>query len=340
MMKQNLTLLSLVCLFLNFFLVSSIYVSPAAPYKQGSLTVKTFNIAASKANGLPHSLHVITPTSAANYAVGVFLGGLEGNIPAIAYGEVLAWAASHGVVIIGIEGFPSNPSSTDKLAQNVVVVLNWLTRNLNAELQKRFAGVGAAVQTNLALIGHSAGCKIMVKVLEENCGIAKGLALLNPVDGDDPWGIIKSFVITPGQMLNFTTPTLILGTGLGPIPGIHVGKIFPACAPAGLNFPRFYNASNCGKWSLNATLYGHADLLDPFWYEALKLTHFCATNTQDLANYRQFVGGALAAFSIGVLQGSCDSLQFIEKPELIPAQVDVQVDLSCGNCPKPVCTHQ
>lgn len=41
-----------------------------------------------------------------------------------------------------------------------------------------------------------------------------GIVLLDPVDGADPWQMFNASVITPGRMLNYTVPTLILGAGV------------------------------------------------------------------------------------------------------------------------------
>ena len=59
--------------------------------------------------------------------------------------------------------------------------------------------------------------------------------MLSPVDGADPMGIKKDFVITPGKMLPFATPVLIESTELDP-----VGRLMePACAPANMSNNRY-----------------------------------------------------------------------------------------------------
>lgn len=47
---------------------------------------------------------------------------------------------------------------------------------------------------------------------------------MSPVDGADPYGILPLYVITPGEKVNFTIPTLQLVTGFDPIPGIYKVK--------------------------------------------------------------------------------------------------------------------
>lgn len=69
-------------------------------------------------------------------------------------------------------------------------------------------------------MGHSAGSHILCSYLREvGCGPFKGLALLSPVDGVDPFGIIDSFCLKEEDVVNFVTPTLIMPAGLDDVPG-------------------------------------------------------------------------------------------------------------------------
>ena len=88
--------------------------------------------------------------------------------------------------------------------------------------------------------------------------------MLSPVDGVDPYGIVQDYCITPGEKLNFETPTLIMTSGLDGIPGIsNTGGLVPPCAPDELANMRFWDALNGKAWFNNATLFGHVDFLDP-----------------------------------------------------------------------------
>merc|ERR1712100_227025 len=85
--------------------------------------------------------------------------------------------------------------------------------------------------------------------------------MIDPVDGVDPFGIVKSEdLITPGKKVNFSVPALLLDNGLDP-KGV---KAFPtvACMPIKLGSPRWYNAWRGPIWRINATAYGHVDCLD------------------------------------------------------------------------------
>lgn len=72
---------------------------------------------------------------------------------------------------------------------------------------------------NEYFIGHSSGSHVVVNYLIEKCGNFKGLVLMSPVDGVDPFGITNEFCITPGELVNFDIPTLILPTGLDAVSG-------------------------------------------------------------------------------------------------------------------------
>lgn len=55
---------------------------------------------------------------------------------------------------------------------------------------------------------------------QTNCLHYQGLILLDAVDGNNPIPEnITMYVITPGQKVNFTIPTLQIVTGLDPVVG-------------------------------------------------------------------------------------------------------------------------
>lgn len=59
-----------------------------------------------------------------------------------------------------------------------------------------------------------------------SCRNYRGLVLIDPVDGDAPIPEnVNMSVITPGQKVNFTLPTLQLVTGLDPVPGELKGSL-------------------------------------------------------------------------------------------------------------------
>lgn len=89
------------------------------------------------------------------------------------------------------------------------------------------------------------------------------------------------FVITPGELVNFTVPALEIVAGYDTVPSskyklndISSITIITqltwitdvtgyACAPEDLTGKRFYDAMRGPTWYVNATAYGHGDFLDP-----------------------------------------------------------------------------
>ena len=57
--------------------------------------------------------------------------------------------------------------------------------------------------------------------------------------------------------------------GLDGVPGNLAGDLTPACVPEGLGNMRFYDAMPSKTWMINATKYGHGDVLDEFYYWGL-----------------------------------------------------------------------
>lgn len=111
----------------------------------------------------------------------------------------------------------------------------------------------------LTFIGHSSGGHIMSLYLQKTCGIVKKLVLLDPVDGVDPFGLDKDYVIHPPHKVKFQIPTLFGISQLGDAPAF---PHFPPCAPDSLSNMRFYDAFTGPRWNINFAGYGHADFLD------------------------------------------------------------------------------
>merc|ERR1712194_787268 len=106
----------------------------------------------------------------------------------------------------------------------------------------------------VAVMGQSAGNHVVGEGLQANgCSLAKAQVMLDPVDGYDPFGIIKAQnLITPGQKLTYTTPTLLLDNELDPK---AKNFLFPACAPANLGAPLWFDAVAGPVFNVNASQY-------------------------------------------------------------------------------------
>jgi hypothetical protein len=103
--------------------------------------------------------------------------------------------------------------------------LNWTFTNLNDLFDSD--GTPAIIKGNVfpdssthgfTLMPHSSAAHPVVLYLNKTCGLIKKLVLLNPVDGFDPFGIVKIYVTQPPKQLPFTIPTLINAAGLDGVP--------------------------------------------------------------------------------------------------------------------------
>ena len=57
--------------------------------------------------------------------------------------------------------------------------------------------------------------------------------------------------------------------GLDSVPGGLAGDLTPPCVPEELGNMRFYDAMPAKTWLVNATAYGHGDVINEFYYEGL-----------------------------------------------------------------------
>ena len=94
-------------------------------------------------------------------------------------------------------------------------------------LNNKAPGVVADLDNRLILIGHSGAGQIITEFLNSTCSNVKMQILLDPVDGADFIGTKKSYVITPGKMLPYATPILVIASELD---GMKK-DLLPACAP-------------------------------------------------------------------------------------------------------------
>nr|XP_027224025.1 uncharacterized protein LOC113816179 [Penaeus vannamei] len=224
--------------------------------------------------------------------------------------------------------------------------MDWAEGHLESKLHHK--GVNEDVHLdldNLAVGGHSAGAHVLVEYLKAGCGKFKAQVLMSPVDGVDAVGLIPIFCITPGQTLNYAIPTLHLAaawimwefssfqliwdddkriqsslaahTALTPARRPPTQPHLPlpgftdySCAPDFLSNKRFYDAQTRSLLAgpINATAFGHGDLLDPYFQGSLEMLEFCAYNhdatEEDFEAYRRFVAGQIVSFFKALYGGS------------------------------------
>merc|ERR1711988_1314514 len=96
-------------------------------------------------------------------------------------------------------------------------VLTWAQQGgLKAEMVNRtLAAIPDLDRTTV--MAQSAGNHIVGQALADSCMYAKAFVMIDPVDGFDPFGLVHTEdLIHPRKKLNFSTPALILDTGLDP----------------------------------------------------------------------------------------------------------------------------
>lgn len=257
------------------------------------------------------NLDVYAPNAPGNFPVFYFVSGFGGIMPIIAYSQFMTHVASHGFVAVGVWKL-DNPINSFNVTWFDATV-DFVENQLETSLHLKGFNIRMKVDYLNSFIGaHSAGAHVPVAQFEAHCLNFKGQLLYDPVDGADPLGINQVFVITPGEKVNFTVPTMQIVCGLDPIASNVTGG---PCAPEVLSGKRFFDAMNGPIWWLNATAYGHADFLDPFYENIVEVTQFCTTNPDTPKDpYIRFVAGESVAFMFGILDpvANCDYFKFLE----------------------------
>ncbi|KAI9141177.1 hypothetical protein BKA69DRAFT_1075256 [Paraphysoderma sedebokerense] len=105
------------------------------------------------------------------------------------------------------------------------------------------------------------------------------------------------------------------------------GVTFPPCCPVGRDGPHFYDAfSQSNRFYMNATLYGHSDILNNPIAWAGQASRFCASvkdrNQNPFDTYRRTMAGAVVSF-LNVLSGQCEYLKYLNDPNNVPTPATV-----------------
>lgn len=111
------------------------------------------------------------------------------------------------------------------------MAIDWLNSNLLNVFKFKVPGVIPDIMNNFVLMAHSTAAYSVLEHLNSTCDNIKLVVLLNPVDGIDPYGFGKNKFITPGKLLPFATPLLLITNELDSALPMH-GK---ACAPADIS---------------------------------------------------------------------------------------------------------
>jgi hypothetical protein len=279
-------------------------------------------LAAAGADDLGFKMHYSAPKDAGTYPVVLFVSGFSGDAPAFAYSQFTDQLVDYGYIVVGMDHlkFPDYPEQ----GQAFHDIMEWSAAGHLQEALKD-AGISAVVDLErVAVMGQSAGNHVVGQGLTDGCSLAKAAVMIDPVDGFDPFGVIqKQNLITPGDKLKFTIPSLLLDNELDP-----KGKnlLFPACAPAKLGAPRWFDAVAGPVWNVNASSYGHVDCLNDLFIAAGGFV--CPTDRKtDKKAYRKHLADTVAIFLDGVLNGNTDKFSLLEDATKSNIAVTVRSDL-------------
>merc|ERR1712241_400700 len=187
------------------------------PYEVGPYGVKTTEI--SKWD-VSHTLHVWSPDTEGYFPLVYGLTGFAGLVPPSTESIVFSHIASYGFTVVAPHKYLTLATSQYD-AEWLVKVVEWVQKNLVQNLIEK--GFNATFQIdfeNTFMFAHSSGNHIITNYMKLGCHNVKGISMLSPVDGVDPYGFVQEYCITPGEKLNFEVPTLIMTSGLDGIPGI------------------------------------------------------------------------------------------------------------------------
>lgn len=276
--------------------------------------------------GLDHDLEIWTPTKPGSYPVFFFQTGLNGAAPPQAYDETFHRLAKRGVIVIAPVVVFTPIGDELKVGMKFVKSNYWMARHLAQSLPKaQPLASGVLPDFSHFLIGaHSSAVKSILELYRSIHERVAGLVLIEPVNVD-PYKM-TSPAIADDEYFDHGTPVLFIAAGLGSVPGRDMGERWPACAPREISSEYFFNHFNGPRWLVEATEYGHADMLGGIYYQALKTISFCKVAVDmDPDKFRLFVSGAIAAFAHGTAKEDPGILKYIEDPSLSPVKTQIKV---------------
>jgi hypothetical protein len=258
------------------FLISNIVLVSSSSLRQdlnlsksNKSEVATFRVGSfifpKKNESLEFELKFFSPVKPGVYPVIFLLTGLNGFAPTLFYNEFCeSLVEKTNSIVVSFDGLaaPKFPNKEELIFE---MTLNWTVKNMIGLFasEKAPANIRDRVfpdyKLGLSLLSHSAAGHTVVSYLVKQCGLINSLILMDPVDGYDPFGVIKQFVTHPPKQLNFAIPTLIAATGLS---SVQKSPKFPPCAPTNFSNVRFYDSLPGPTWFMNFTTYGHADILN------------------------------------------------------------------------------
>lgn len=275
--------------------------------------------------GLDYVLDVWVPDAAGDYPVYFFLTGLNGLAPTAAYDETMTKIAARGVVaVLPRVGFV-NPAAILQLGSKFIQTLYWMNAYLPAMIEGEVSASIKANPRQIFVSAHSSAIKPMLQLYRFMHATVTGFVLIDPVNSD-PYNVSPP-AINPDEYFDYDTPALFLNSGLGAVPGRNLGRIWPPCAPEDSSTKFFYERFSSPKWMVTALDFGHADMLEGIYLQALQTSRFCAVALGvDNSAYRTFLAGAITSFIKVVIGKDPQFEKYITEPEAISLRSVTQKD--------------
>merc|ERR1719195_1262394 len=255
------------------------------------------SVSASKAQepsiGDAFKMQIAAPNKTGSFPVVFFVTGFSADAPTSLYSDLISRIVMKDFIVVGLDHLrvPNYPQEGSSFHD----VLEWARAgHLVTEMKSKGFPAVPDVNNRAAVMGQSSGNHVVGQALTDGCSIAKAFVMIDPVDGYDPFGVVKSqSLIHPGKKLNFSVPSLLLDNGLDPK---AVLPVFPACAPASLSNDLLFNAMVGPIWNINSTAYGHVDCLNDNF--ATKISHLiCPSDSHtDKTLYRGTLAEATTMF--------------------------------------------
>lgn len=208
--------------------------------------------------------------------------------------------------------------------EDAVAILNWMPTGLVAAMPEALCKHRPNFK-RVALVGHSRGGKVVFGLA---LGVRKSMHQyaaivgLDPVDGMGIDAQTKPPILRFSEgALNLGVPTLIVGTGLGPV---KRNVLFPPCAPDGVSHAAFFYDSASPAVHFVASTQGHMDFLnDDCSGPTGKLSYCLCKNGRTRQPLRRFAGGIVVAFLQAAFFGTTDALEAaLSHPELAPLPLE------------------
>lgn len=266
------------------------------------------------------TLSVFAPKSTKSFPVIWFATGFGGTVHISEYHSLIQRIVAKGYIVAGL--YHAIPHWPQYLRDGHYMhrIMKWGQHNLSIWMANQ--KLTAVPDFNrCAVMGQSSGNHIAGQAITDGCSSAKAFVMIDPVDGLDPFRVVKTEdLIKPGDKVKFDIPALLIDNGLDPL---TVGHLFPPCAPASVSNDHFYNAWRGPIWNINATAYGHTDCAD-----ILHSGDLCPTNPHsDKDLYKDMLAHAIDVFLGGLFNDSPEQLSLLEDPSHWKVDVVLKHDL-------------